>query len=86
MQKQVVLDINPRHHQGIGDLGKGLKFTSRAEDHVIESFELEGHPAFLGIGWHPEDRALEDDKALFRWFDKAIFHWFAEKVRASAKL
>lgn len=73
-----VLDINPRHHQGIGDLGEGVVPVSRAEDYVIEAVELEGYPAFLGIGWHPEDRALGScaNKA-----DKALFEWFAGVVR-----
>lgn len=77
------LEINPRHHQGIGDLGEGLIATSRAEDHVVESFELKGYPAFLGIGWHPEDRAIEGSEKYSK-ADRALFHWFADAVRGRA--
>jgi gamma-glutamyl-gamma-aminobutyrate hydrolase PuuD len=76
-----VLEINPRHHQGIGDLGEDLVPTSRADDHVIESFELKGHPAFLGIGWHPEDRAVGNSPYKP---DRALFQWLADMVRGRA--
>jgi putative glutamine amidotransferase len=73
-----VLDINPRHHQGIGDLGEDLVPVSRAADHVIEAFEFKGHPAFLGVGWHPEDRAVGNSPYLP---DRAVFKWFADVVK-----
>jgi putative glutamine amidotransferase len=49
--------VNTAHHQGVGELGKGLKVTSRAPDGVVEGIEWEnpaGKGFLLGVQWHPE--------------------------------
>jgi putative glutamine amidotransferase len=69
------LDVNSRHHQGIGRLGKGLVATALAEDNIVEAIELQDYPAFLGVQWHPEDRIFVSGS------DKALFDWFASAVR-----
>ena len=51
------------HHQGIGEIGDGLTVTSRTEDGVVESLELDSVPFGLAVQWHPEEHA--DDRRLF---------------------
>lgn len=48
------------HHQALKDLGKGLRVAATAEDGVIEAIELEGHPWFVCVQWHPEMSAATD--------------------------
>lgn len=52
--------VRSHHHQGILDVGKGLKVTGRAaEDGVVEAIEDPNKPFVLGVLWHPE----EDEKS-----------------------
>ena len=46
--------VNSFHHQGIKQLGDGLIAAAIADDGLIESVELPGHPWLLGVQWHPE--------------------------------
>jgi putative glutamine amidotransferase len=44
------------HHQGIDQLGEGLKVTGwSAEDDLPEAIELPGKRFALGVIWHPEE-------------------------------
>lgn len=50
-----VLNVNSFHHQGVKELGKGLKITARSkEDGVVEAIEHENGRIF-GVEWHPEN-------------------------------
>jgi putative glutamine amidotransferase len=48
------LEVNSLHHQGIRQLGEGLKVTAKAPDGLVEGLEIPGHPFGLGVQWHPE--------------------------------
>jgi putative glutamine amidotransferase len=53
--------VKSHHHQGIKEVGDGLKVTGwAAEDDAIEALEDPRHPFVLGVLWHPE----EDEKSL----------------------
>lgn len=60
------IEVNSRHHQGIGRVGEGLRVTARSEDGLAEALELPEHRFFLGVQWHPEEM-VEDERqrALF---------------------
>jgi putative glutamine amidotransferase len=48
--------VKSHHHQGVAELGEGLKVTGRAvEDDAIEAIEIEDKPFALGVLWHPEE-------------------------------
>jgi len=48
--------VKSHHHQGIGELGKGLVAGgSSPEDGVVEAIELPDEPYVLGVLWHPEE-------------------------------
>lgn len=55
--------VNSYHHQGIKDLGEGLKPIALAPDGLVEAVALDGHPLFLGVQWHPE--LIKDHWPLF---------------------
>lgn len=48
--------VKSHHHQGIKELGKGLRATGLAtEDNIVEALEDPEHPFVLGVLWHPEE-------------------------------
>lgn len=47
------LEVNSVHHQGLRQLGAGLRPLAQAPDGLIEAIEAESGYA-LGIQWHPE--------------------------------
>jgi putative glutamine amidotransferase len=54
--------VKSHHHQGYGQLGKGLREAARAEDGTIEALEDPSRRFALGVLWHPE---AGEDSALF---------------------
>ena len=64
------LTCSSHHHQGVEQVGKGLRASGWSEDGLVEAIELEpeGDPAnrpheagwILGVQWHPEDTAEQD--------------------------
>jgi putative glutamine amidotransferase len=54
--------VPTHHHQGIGELGKGLRPAAFADDGVVEAVEDAGLPFLVGVQWHPE---AGEDPALF---------------------
>jgi putative glutamine amidotransferase len=61
--------VNSLHHQGISQLGAGLKATAFAPDGIIEAFELTGYPYGVAVQWHPEwMQAHPSMRTLFRSF------------------
>jgi putative glutamine amidotransferase len=57
---------NSLHHQAVDRPGSGVIVTGRAEDGVVEGFELDGRPEVLAVQWHPEMLAEQPDPA-FTW-------------------
>jgi putative glutamine amidotransferase len=48
------------HHQGVDDLGEGLRVVARAADGMVEAIEGIGTGWVVGVQWHPEDTAADD--------------------------
>ena len=47
--------VKSHHHQGVSELGDGLRVTGwAAEDGLAEAVEGEGPDYLLGVQWHPE--------------------------------
>lgn len=57
---------NSLHHQAVDQPGTGVIVTGRADDGVIEGFEVDGRPEVLAVQWHPEMLAEQPDPA-FTW-------------------
>ncbi len=68
-----------RHHQGVERLGEGLEPVAWAEDGLVEALEPAGGSSWvMGVQWHPEVTATEDEA------QQALFDAFAEQVKARA--
>lgn len=69
------------HHQAVGNLGVGLRITSRSTDGTVEALEATDRPWVIGVQWHPE-RTPDDaaTKRLFQGFVDAA-RKFAERKR-----
>jgi putative glutamine amidotransferase len=48
------LEVNSVHHQSCGRPGRGVLYTARAMDGIIESFEVKNQPFAVAVQWHPE--------------------------------
>jgi putative glutamine amidotransferase len=48
------LEVNSYHHQGIDELGDGLRVVGRAPDGVAEAVESESSAFAFGVQWHAE--------------------------------
>jgi putative glutamine amidotransferase len=68
------IHVNSLHHQGIHNVGNGLKATAFAPDGLVEGLEIEDANFVLGVQWHPEcmpnDRGMQN---LFKTFITACF-------------
>lgn len=51
---EAVLKVNSHHHQGVQDIGTGLRVAGHSRDGLIEAIELPGHPFGMAVQWHPE--------------------------------
>jgi len=60
------LQVNSLHHQGLKDIGTGLRAAGRAPDGLVEVVELIDHPFAIAVQWHPE--WLTDQEAMLRLF------------------
>jgi putative glutamine amidotransferase len=47
--------VKSHHHQGIKEVGRGLKVTGWAEDDAVEALEDPSCRFVLGVLWHPEE-------------------------------
>lgn len=67
-------EVNSRHHQAVGRVGKGLVVSAVAADGVIEAVERENGNFAVAVQWHPEDRILTSagDRRLFEAFATAL--------------
>lgn len=65
--------VNSLHHSYIDTKLCNLKISAYSSDNIIEAVELDSHPFFIGIQWHPE--YLVDDNS------RKIFDYFIRKVK-----
>jgi putative glutamine amidotransferase len=54
--------VKSHHHQGIGQIGKGLRVAAHAEDGTVEAVEDPDRRFAVGVLWHPE---AGEDARLF---------------------
>ena len=70
------VDVNSLHGQGIARLADGLLPLARADDGLVEAFELKAARSFaVAVQWHPEWRTSENP------FYAAIFKAFGDACR-----
>jgi len=79
------LEVNSFHHQGIDELGKGLRAVAHSSDGEIEGIESPDRPFCVGVQWHAEllvERPTET--ALFEAFVSACRQATAAAAREVA--
>jgi putative glutamine amidotransferase len=71
-------EVNSMHHQGIDQLGGGLRVVARAEDDLPEAIELPLLPFVVGVQWHPEELAKTDQHSsnlFYAFVEAAASDW-----------
>lgn len=65
--------VNSFHHQAIKKVGDNLKISALSKDGVVEAIESKDNRFIIGIQWHPEMLAKNNEnmKNLFKNFIKA---------------
>ncbi len=69
------MQVNSRHRQAIGTLGKNLRLSALASDGIIEAVEDVGLPFCIGVQWHPENLTGPPGERLFAAFIEAATHY-----------
>lgn len=65
-------EVNSRHHQAVGLLGRGVEASGTTSDGVVEAIERPAAAFCLGVQWHPEETpAGPVTAALFAGFIRA---------------
>ncbi len=64
-----VHEVNSMHHQGIDQLGGGLRVVARADDGLPEALEMPLLPFVVGVQWHPEELAKTDQHSSTLFYD-----------------
>jgi putative glutamine amidotransferase len=72
------LDVNSFHHQGIAQLGNGLRAVAFSSDGAIEAIESTDRPFCVGVQWHAE-------LLVERPTETAIFEAFVAASRSAAE-
>jgi putative glutamine amidotransferase len=70
--------VNSHHHQGVDELGSGLRTTAWSGDGVLEAMEVVDHPWMVAVQWHPEVMAAVDPK------QRLLFDDFVQAARSFA--
>jgi len=62
------LVVNSLHHQGVKEVGRGLRVSATAADGVVESIEaMDAAWDLVAVQWHPECLRADHAAALFDW-------------------
>ena len=71
------IEVNSRHHQAVGKLGRGLEAVAWSPDGIVEGLEMQGRQV-LAVQWHPEDMVAASGAA------RALFETLVRAARERA--
>ena len=60
--------VNSFHHQAVGDPGPRFRATALSADGVIEAIESTEMKSIIGVQWHPECFAIDDNDYMMPLF------------------
>ena len=63
--------VNSSHHQAVKSVGPEMIISAIAEDGVIEAVEMPESNFIIGVEWHPEFLATEDNLLIIKAFIRA---------------
>ncbi len=64
-----VHEVNSMHHQGIEEVGYGLRVVAHSEDGLPEALEAPHLPFVVGVQWHPEELSKTDQMSANLFYD-----------------
>lgn len=67
--------VNSTHHQAVKDLAPGFRIAAKSPKGVVEAIECDDYPA-LGVQFHPEKMAFDEDNEAFVRFFRDIGNLF----------
>lgn len=73
--------VNSFHHQGVRKVSDQLRVAARAADGLVEALESDHYQFVLGIQWHPEEFALQNDQASINIFDRFVSECLKDKYQ-----
>lgn len=65
------IQVNSMHHQGIREVGEGLRPTAWAPDGLIEALEADDRAFAVAVQWHPE-MLVDSDPGTRRLFSAFV--------------
>lgn len=65
------IEVNSSHHQAVKSVGEGMTISAVAPDGIIEAIEMPKYPFVLGVEWHPEFMASNEDSLIIKSFIEA---------------
>lgn len=74
-------NVNSFHHQGVNKVSDRLKVAARAADGMVEALESDEYQFVIGIQWHPEEFALQNDQASINIFDRFVKECLEDKAQ-----
>lgn len=74
-----LFSVNSAHHQGVEQLGQGLRTAAWSEGGVAEALELPGYP-LLGVQFHPERMSFANRRPDTVG-GEPVFYWFLSLCR-----
>lgn len=67
-----LIRVNSFHHQAVKDVARPLIVSAVANDGIIEALESTEHAFVIGVQWHPEELAKNNDSMSLRIFESFV--------------
>lgn len=67
-----LIRVNSFHHQAVKDVARPLIVSAVANDGIIEALESTEHAFVIGVQWHPEELAKNNDSMSLRIFESLV--------------
>ena len=69
------MEVNSSHHQAVKSVGPKMIISGVAPDQVVEAIEMLNYPFALGVEWHPEYLATNEDERIINAFIEAASNY-----------
>ncbi len=69
------MEVNSSHHQAVKSIGPEMIISGLAPDQVVEAVEMLNYPFVLGVEWHPEYLATNEDALIISAFIEAASNY-----------
>lgn len=63
---------NSFHHQSVKDIAPGFVISAMSRDNVVEAIEKVGEEFVVGVQWHPEVMAAQENEKMKKLFEVFI--------------